>query len=117
MFKLFVTGQIAVMCISAWMAAGSGQAQNGPPAQTPARAPVLGNLDDRLLEWPLPPGEERYRAIDGKHLHEYVVQQAEISRHYRDQGHPKFWGRIIGTSGDVESAEWLAARFKTIGLT
>ncbi|HEX6895657.1 MAG TPA: M28 family peptidase [Bryobacteraceae bacterium] len=116
MSQLHVT-RIAVMCISAWIGAGPGQAQNGAPAQTPARADVLGNLDDRLLEWPLPPGEARYRAIDGKHLHEYVVQQAEISRHYRDQGHPKFWGRIIGTSSDAESAEWLAARFKDIGLT
>src|SRR5579863_3098636 len=78
---------------------------------------ALGNLDDALLEWPLPAGEERYSAIDGKHLHRYVVEQAEISRHYRDQGHPKFWGRIIGTSSDAESAVWLAAKFKSIGLS
>ncbi len=31
--------------------------------------------------------------------------------------HPKFWGRIIGTSGDAESAEWLAGRFKALGLS
>ena len=78
---------------------------------------ALGNLDDVLLEWPLPAGEERYGAIDGKHLHRYVVEQAEISRHYRDQGHPKFWGRIIGTSSDAESAVWLAAKFRSIGLS
>ncbi|HJS73542.1 MAG TPA: M28 family peptidase, partial [Vicinamibacteria bacterium] len=42
---------------------------------------------------------------------------AQISRRYRDAGHPKFWGRIIGTSSDAESAEWLAARFREAGLS
>ena len=83
-------------------------------AGTPAH--VLGNVSEALLEWPLPPGEERYAAINGKHLHRYVVEQAALSRRYRDQGHPKFWGRIIGTSSDAESAEWLAAKFKAIGM-
>ena len=46
---------------------------------------------DALLEWPLPPGELAYARIDGKHLHQYVEEQAAISRRYRDQGHPKFW--------------------------
>jgi hypothetical protein len=65
---------------------------------------------------PLPPGEGRHAAINGKHLHGYVAEQAAISRRYRDQGHPKFWGRIIGTSADAESAQWLAAKFKAIGM-
>ena len=33
------------------------------------------------------------------------------------QGHPKFWGRITGTSADAESAEWLVAKFKAAGLS
>jgi Peptidase family M28 len=81
-----------------------------------AKVHVMGSAEDALLEWSLPRGEERYGSIDGKHLHTYVVEQAAISRHYRDQGHPKFWGRIIGTSGDAESAQWLAAKFRSIGL-
>ena len=81
------------------------------------RSNFTTNLDDALLEWPLPSGEERYGAINGKHLHEYVVEQSAISRRYRDQGHPKFWGRIIGTSADAEAAEWLAAKFRAIGLS
>ena len=85
--------------------------------QTKPSAHAVRNLDDVLLHWPLPPGQERYGVIDGKHLHGYVVEQAAISRRYRDQGHPKFWGRIIGTSGDAESAEWLAERFRRIGLS
>ena len=50
-------------------------------------------------------------------MHRDVVEQALISRRYRDKVHPKFWGRITGTSSDRESAEWLAAKFKTAGLS
>lgn len=69
------------------------------------------------LEWPLPPGERIYGSIDGKRMWQYVVEQAEISRRYRSAGHPQFWGRIIGTSGDAEDARWLAGHFSRIGLS
>jgi hypothetical protein len=70
-----------------------------------------------FLQWPLPHGGEAYADIDGTRLHVYVVEQAAISRRYRDQGHPQFWGRITGTSGDSESAGWLAGHFTRIGLS
>jgi hypothetical protein len=73
--------------------------------------------DDGLLRWPLPPGAEAFAAIDGKRMHRDVAAQSEISRRFRDNGHPKYWGRIIGTASDTESAEWLAGRFRSIGLT
>jgi hypothetical protein len=69
------------------------------------QAQTSSSKTDALLEWPLPPGEQAYARIDGKHLHQYVEEQAAISRRYRDQGHPKFWGRIIGSSADAESAD------------
>jgi hypothetical protein len=73
--------------------------------------------DDDYLQWPLPAGDEAYGAIDGKHLHQLVVEQAHISRRYRDQGHPKFWGRIIGTSADHEAAGWLKGKFEALHMT
>ena len=82
-----------------------------------AQQPAQEVLDDWFLQWPLMPGAEAYADIDGRHLHEYVVEQAAISRRYRDEGHPKYWGRIIGTSSDAESAEWLIAKFEQIGLS
>lgn len=98
-----------------------GQAQQAPPAPRPAavtpRAELYPRLEDAFLRWPLPDGAERYAAIDGKRMHRDVVEQALISRRYRDTVHPKFWGRITGTSSDHESAEWLAAKFKTAGLS
>ena len=98
-----------------------GSAQQAPAAPQPAavtpRAELYPQLDDAFLRWPLPEGAERYAAIDGKRMHRDVVEQALISRRYRDKVHPKFWGRITGTSSDHESAEWLAAKFKTAGLS
>jgi hypothetical protein len=98
-----------------------GSAQQAPPAPQPgavtSRVELHRRLEDAFLRWPLPAGAERYGAIDGKRMHRDVVEQAHISRRYRDKVHPKFWGRITGTSSDHESAEWLASKFKAAGLS
>ena len=98
-----------------------GRAQQAAAAPQPAavtpRAELYPRLEDAFLRWPLPKGAERYAAIDGRRIHRDVVEQALISRRYRDKVHPKFWGRITGTSSDRESADWLAAKFKTAGLS
>ncbi len=48
-----------------------------------------------------------YSSIDGAHLKPYVDDLAAMSRRYRDNGHPQFWGRIIGTEADAENGRWL----------
>lgn len=99
----------------------TGQAPTGVGAQGQRSAARDWTQDmagqQPFLEWPLPAGAEAYADINGHHLHTYVVEQAAISRRYRDAHHPQFWGRITGTSGDAESADWLADRFKRIGLS
>jgi hypothetical protein len=67
--------------------------------------------------WPLPATGKAYGTIDGKHLWQYVREQADIAERYRDQGHPQFWGRIAGTSGDLEDAQWLLSKYQQAGLT
>jgi hypothetical protein len=86
-----------------------------PSAQIPAEP--LYKLDDAFLEWSLPPSEKAYAAIDGRHIHQYVEDLTAISRKYRDSGHPQFWGRIIGTQADADTAQWLLEKFKKFGLT
>jgi hypothetical protein len=116
-------GWIAVVCGLAVSIASArrSSAQQSPSASPPAavtpRAERYPRLDDAFLRWPLPAGAERYGAIDGRRMHRDVVEQALISRRYRDSVHPKFWGRITGTSSDAESAAWLAAKFKAAGLS
>ena len=81
-----------------------------PPAHPQRR------VDDALIEFPLAPGQEKYGSIDGKKMHTYVVDLANIAKRYRDNGHPKYWGRVIGSSADHETNEWLAAKFRSVGL-
>jgi Peptidase family M28 len=94
----------ALLCIGLGFRSAGAQTTNG-----------VANTSD--LEWPLPPARAAYGNIDGKRLWQYVVEQADIAHHYRDSGHPQFWGRIVGTSGDVEDAQWLLSKFQQIGLS
>jgi hypothetical protein len=94
-------------------------AQAAPAAAARGRAtppvPVF-KLDDNFLQWRLLPDEKAYEAIDGRHLLQYVNDLSAMSRHYRDSGHPQFWGRIIGSSADREDAQWLMGKMTQIGL-
>jgi hypothetical protein len=108
---------LVLACAAAAGTAQQGQGPSAPPRNpSPANMP-LASLEDMFIRFPLPPGQDAYAVIDGRRLHQYVVEQANISRRYRDAGHPRFWGRIIGTSADAEDAEWMIAKFKTAGLS
>ncbi len=76
----------------------------------------LAVAQDSHLNWRLLPAEQAYASIDGQHLKQYVEEQTAISRRYRDHGHPQWWGRISGTEADAENAQWLAEKFRKIGL-
>jgi hypothetical protein len=106
-----------VVCIAGGRGGGAQAPPPSPSGLVTPRADLYPALDDAFLQWPLPSGAERYRAIDGRRMHEDVVEQALISRRYRDTVHPKFWGRITGTSSDRESTEWLASKFTAAGLS
>ena len=60
---------------------------------------------------------DSYASIDGAHLKQYVEELAAMSRRYRDNGHPQFWGRIIGTEADAENGRWLLENSRRIGLS
>ncbi|HET6955114.1 MAG TPA: M28 family peptidase [Vicinamibacterales bacterium] len=84
--------------------------QRTPQSAKPSSAPFF-------VQWPLPETGKAYATIDGRHLWQYVREQADIAERYRDQGHSQFWGRIAGTSGDVEDAAWLLEKYRQAGLT
>jgi hypothetical protein len=92
------------------------------PDGTRARAAAAGPSEpphtrSAEIGWRLAPADEKYAAIDGAHLKQMVGELTAIARRYRDNGHPQYWGRIIGTSADAENAEWMMAKFRAIGLT
>jgi len=49
-------------------------ADRGNRSRYPRESAVYA-LDDALLRWPLRAEDERYGAIDGRHLHTFVVEQ------------------------------------------
>ena len=97
-----------VMCGDLHETAAAGRRAQMPEKRS--SAPVY-------IGWPLPGDAKAYGAIDGKRLWQYVREQAAIAERYRDQGHPQFWGRIAGTSGDAEDAQWLLTKYQQAGLT
>lgn len=82
----------------------------------PAPMKPLHPLEESYLRWKLAPADQIYATIDGRELKGFVEDQTAISRRYRDNGHPQFWGRIAGTEADEENAQWLLAKFRKLGL-
>jgi Peptidase family M28 len=111
-----VAGTLAVVS-SVILSSSSGQNPDGtrarPAAAGPSEPPHQRSAE---MGWRLAPAEQRYAAIDGVHLKQYVSELTAMSRRYRDNGHPQYWGRIIGTTADAENAEWLMQKFRQIGL-
>ncbi len=97
------------------LAACAAQAQLQPPRNPQEQMKPLYALEDSYVNGRLLPADQAYASIDGKHLKQYVVDQALISDRYRDAGH-QFWGRISGTEADTENAKWMEDRFRKIGL-
>src|SRR5665213_2740235 len=100
-------------------AALSAQNPDGSRTQAPAAGGAQAAAQHRPAEigWNLLAAEQKYAAIDGVHLKQYVSELTAISRRYRDNGHPQYWGRITGTQADADNAQWMQDKLKTIGLT
>jgi len=74
------------------------------------------NLQEYLLDWPLAPENAKYAAISVAALKQDTYTICGFSRAYRDNGHPQFWGRIVGTAGHDAATRWLDTEFRKLGL-
>jgi hypothetical protein len=100
------------------VSASSAQNPDGTRARSAAAGPAEPpHQRSAELGWRLAASEQKYGAIDGAHLKQYVSELTAMSRRYRDNGHPQYWGRITGTAADAENAEWLMQKFRQIGLS
>jgi hypothetical protein len=59
-------------------------------------------------------GDDPYRTLDGDRMKRLVAEQTAIARRYRDAGN-QYWGRIIGTDADHETASWMAEQLRQAG--
>ena len=70
--------------------------------------------DDSYLRF-VEPNNDTYLAIDGNRMKQLVVDQAEIAHRYRNAGN-QFWGRIIGTESDHDTALWMMEQLNQTGV-
>jgi hypothetical protein len=73
-------------------------------------------IDDREYpEYPLKPGQEAYRDVDGYRIKELIKKFTAISLESLDDGE-QYWGRITGTKYDRMTTELMADEFSRLGL-
>ena len=70
--------------------------------------------DDSYLRF-VEPSNDAYLEIDGNRMKQLVVDQAEIAHRYRNAGN-QFWGRIIGTKSDHDTALWMMEQLNQSGV-
>ncbi len=95
------------------------QGQNAPPAPAARPARPASQTFQRKTEVGvrLDAADQKYAAIAAPALMRDVNELTAMARKYRDNGHPQFWGRIIGSEADAENAAWMMAKFRQWGLT
>ena len=71
--------------------------------------------DHEYPEYPLKPGQEAYKDVDGYRIKELIKKFTAISLKSLDDGE-QYWGRITGTKYDRMTTELMADEFGRLGL-
>src|SRR5262245_61090994 len=72
--------------------------------------------DEEYIRFPLPKGAEAYADVDAMAIKGTIKDITAISRKARDDGN-QYWGRIPGTPYDRMTQEFVAEKFRKIGLS
>ena len=73
-------------------------------------------IDDHdYPEYPLKPGQEAYKDVDGYRIKDLIKKFTAISLQSLDDGE-QYWGRITGTKYDRMTTELMADEFSKLGL-
>ena len=65
--------------------------------------------------YPLKPGQEAYKDVDGYKIKDTIKQITAISLKSLDSGQ-QFWGRVLGTQAHLEGTEFMAKAWEKLGL-
>lgn len=71
--------------------------------------------DGAYPRYPLLPGQEAYKDVDGLRIKAVVKEITAISDKSRDAG-DFYWGRITGTAYDRMTTDWMLEQFRKLGL-
>jgi hypothetical protein len=66
--------------------------------------------------YPLKPGQQAYKDVDGYRIKDTIKKITAISLESLDAG-DQYWGRIAGTKYDHETTEFMAHEYEKLGLT
>ena len=66
--------------------------------------------------FPLKPGQEAYKDIDGARMKKDVIALSQIALRYRDAVNKQWWGRFPGTDADKAGMKYMTDEFKRLGL-
>ena len=66
--------------------------------------------------FPLKPGQEVYKDIDGTRMKKDVIALSQIAVRYRDAVNRQWWGRFPGTDADRAGMKYMTDEFTRLGL-
>ena len=66
--------------------------------------------------FPLKPGQEAYKDIDGARMKKDVIALSQIALRYRDTVNRQWWGRFPGTDADRAGMKYMTDEFTRLGL-
>ena len=66
--------------------------------------------------FPLKPGQEAYKDIDGARMKKDVIALSQIALNYRDTVNKQWWGRFPGTDADKAGMKYMTDEFARLGL-
>jgi len=66
--------------------------------------------------FPLKPGQEAYKNIDGARMKNDVIALSQIALRYRDTVNKQWWGRFPGTDADRAGMKYMTDEFARLGL-
>ena len=66
--------------------------------------------------FPLKPGQEAYKDIDGARIKKDVIALSQIALRYRDTINKQWWGRFPGTDADKAGMKYMTDEFARLGL-
>src|SRR3984885_7069749 len=113
----------AVLTIAFLLPATASMAQMRPGAKVektyglglPRDMDKLAIPDSDYPEYPLKPGQEAYKDVDGYRIKELIKKFTAISLRSFDDGE-QYWGRITGTKYDRMTTELMADEYSKLGL-
>jgi len=108
-----VAASIALMIILWTSCAAMAQMDRGPKTEKTYGIGLPRDHASQLFAdkdypiFPLKPGQEAYKDIDGARMKKDVIALSQIALHYRDTVNKQWWGRFPGTDADRAGMKYM----------